>query len=54
VDPDFARAKIAAVTAAEVQAAARDCFFGAGRVAVAAVGPVTLSDAQIARAFRPS
>ncbi len=54
VDPDFARAKLAAVTAAEVQAVARDCFFGAGRVAVAAVGPVTLSDAQIARAFRPS
>lgn len=54
VDPDTARAKLAAVTVAEVQAAARDCFLGAGRVAVAAVGPVTLSDAQIGHAFRPS
>ena len=54
VDPDTARAQIAAVTAADVQAVARDCFLGAGRVAVAAVGPVTLSDDQIGRAFRPA
>ena len=54
VDPDDARAKLAAVTAADVQGVARDCFLGAGRVVVAAVGPVTLSDEQISRVFRPS
>ncbi len=54
VEPDVARARIAAVTAAELQAAARKCFFGPGRVAVAAVGPVELKEAQIARLLRPS
>jgi predicted Zn-dependent peptidase len=54
VSPDVARARIAAVTAAEVQAAARRCFFGPGRVAVAAVGPVTLKNAEIARQLRSS
>jgi predicted Zn-dependent peptidase len=54
VDPEIARGRIAAVTAAELQAAARKCFLGPGRVAVAAVGPVELKEAAIARLLRPS
>ena len=54
VDPEVTRARIAAVTASELQAAARKSFFGPGRVAVAAVGPVALKDAEIARTLRPS
>jgi predicted Zn-dependent peptidase len=54
IDPEVTRSRIAAVTAAELQAAAQKCFFGPGRVAVAAVGPVELKGAEIARLLRPS
>ena len=54
VDPEIPRARFAAVTAAEMQAAARKYLFGPGRVAVALVGPVGLKEREIARVFRPS
>ncbi len=54
VEPNLAQERVAAVTATELQAAAKKCFFGPGRAAVVAVGPVELKEAQIARLLRPS
>ncbi len=52
VDPAAAREALAAVTAAEVQAMARSCFFGAGATVLTAVGPVEQTEAALGKAFR--
>ncbi|MBS0656623.1 MAG: insulinase family protein [Verrucomicrobia bacterium] len=52
VDPDVARTAVARVTAAEVQACAREVFFGAGTTVIAAVGPVEETADALEARFR--
>lgn len=52
VEPEDARKSVERVTAAEVQAAAREVFFGAGTTVIAAVGPVAEAAGELEQAFR--
>ena len=51
VEPDTARAAVAAVTAEQVRAVAREIFFGPGATVLAAVGPVQESAVALQGAF---